>query len=62
LISTVLDRLEQKSAGFHCEADTELIMTLLQSDYESSRVVEVDGWVLSETEVAFCVLAALGHT
>lgn len=62
LISAVFDRLEQKSAGFHGDADTELVITVLQSDYESSRVVEVDGWVLSETEVAFCVLAALGHT
>lgn len=61
VISTVLARLEQKSAGFHGDADTELIMTVLQSDYEYSRVVEVDGWILSETEVAFCALAALGH-
>lgn len=58
LISAVLMRLDEQSESDKNKSDRGVIMAAIKSDYRSSRLVEVDGWILSETEVAFCVIAA----
>lgn len=58
VMSDALKRLKRPSVGgFATEA--EMIVTALRSDFENDRTVTVDGWVLSETEIALCVLVAL---
>ena len=38
-----------------------VIRTRIRRDFAEGRTVNVDGWILSETEVALCVVAALQH-
>ncbi len=35
------------------------ISAAIRSDFAAGRVVSVDGWIISQTEACFCMLAAL---
>lgn len=40
-------------------AQVEALDMRLQQDFETLRIVDVDGWTLGQTEIDLCVLAAL---
>ena len=61
MVATTIERLEQHAFRDSKRTDAELILFAIESDYRAARVLEVDGWTLSETEVAFCALAAVGE-
>jgi hypothetical protein len=61
MVAAAIRRLEQHALDDRKRTDEELILFAIESDYRASRVVEVEGWTLSEIEVAFCALAAVGE-
>ena len=61
MVAAAIRRLEQLAFDTQKRTDEELILGAIESDYRAARVVEIDGWTLSETEVAFCALAAVSE-
>lgn len=62
----LVDLISSSSAERRLEltkADTkklrELLLLQQRQDFEDGRIVKVQGWILSETEVRLCALAAL---
>jgi hypothetical protein len=48
----------------HCVDQPELraaVVSRVRSDYEFGRVVNVDGWILSQTEARLCALVTLSY-
>lgn len=58
LLSAVFERLDERSTRPGEPIPKRAVLASIESDYASSRVQDVDGWALSETEIAFCVLLA----
>lgn len=59
MVVAAIQRLEEQARRHPGHTDHALMLSALESDYRLSRIVEIDGWVLSETEVGFCVLACM---
>jgi hypothetical protein len=50
-------RLDSKAQTLQADAGM-LASTFITSDFETSHTVHLDGWILSRTEVALCLLAS----
>lgn len=58
LLEAVFRRLTEQSTFVPTRSDEEVILHGIEADYRFSRVLDIGGWSLSETEVAFFILAA----
>lgn len=57
LLASVTSRL---SAATGIASETEIVHAAIRADYARARTARVDGWVLSETEIALAVLSLEG--
>jgi hypothetical protein len=55
----LLEELDLRAAGTDRERIRSLVGERQRDDFASGRVVEVNGWILSQTEVRLYALAAL---
>lgn len=59
LVAQVIARLQHRSAAaLDGRDDPAIMLDVMSADYAESRVVVVEGWTLSETEVAFLMIVA----
>jgi hypothetical protein len=64
LASLIAERLPAERQALESAREAELRRLLgasVVTDFEKGRTVELDGWVLSETEARLCALALLGE-
>jgi hypothetical protein len=59
LLARVTSRLSSLSGLAN---ETEAVQAAIRSDYAGARIAKIDGWVLSETEIALAVLSLEGRT
>lgn len=59
LLGRLATSLRQEAAALTRDAARRLARQLVVSDFRSARITIVDGWRLSNTEIALCVFATL---
>lgn len=59
LLGGLIASLREESRSLTRNAARRLAIRLVESDFRNARIAIVDGWRLSNTEVALCVFVAL---
>jgi hypothetical protein len=59
LLRSLMSRLREEAGAHTRDAARRLAGRLVRTDFRNTRLTIVDGWRLSNTEIALCVLAKL---